>query len=398
MIPVAEALERILAALAPVAAETVSLAEADGRVLAAAPAARLSQPPVAVSAMDGYAVRSADLAAVPATLDVIASAPAGGATPPPVGPGQAVRIFTGGPVPAGADAVVMQEDTDGGAERVTVHLAVPPGHHVRPAGLDFAAGATPLAAGTRLTPRAIALAAAMNHPWLRVRRRPVVAILATGDEVVLPGEPLGPHQITNSNGLALAAVVRAAGGQPRQLGIAPDDPDALAELVAAARGADLLVTSGGVSVGAHDLVRDLPDQTVDFWRIAMRPGKPLMFGRVGDTPILGLPGNPVSTLVCALLFLRPALDAMLGRPAGPVATRLLPCAADLPANGARQDHLRARLVAGADGPAVAPLDRQDSAMLAALAGADVLVVRPPQAPPTPAGTPVPVIELDRHGL
>jgi molybdopterin molybdotransferase len=394
MIPVEAARERILAALAPVGAETVAVAEALGRVLAEDVAARLTQPPLAVSAMDGWAVRSADVARVPAALRQVESIAAGRVPTRALAPGECARIFTGAPLPAGADAIVIQEDADEAGERITVREGAPPGRHVRPAGLDFRAGEVGLAAGRVVSARDLGLAAAMNRPWLSVRRRPRIAILATGDEIVMPGDPVGPGQIVSSNGLALAAFVRAWGGEPASLGIAPDRADALAAMLDGARGCDLLVTTGGASVGEHDLVRDaIGAGAVDFWRIAMRPGKPMMFGRRGDVPVLGLPGNPVSSLVCALVFLRPALLRLLG-----VAPRDEEEAAalgrDLPANDRRQDYLRATLAAGAAGPRVAtPFAKQDSSMLSLLARADCLVIRPPEAPAAPAGETVPILRL-----
>jgi molybdopterin molybdotransferase len=268
---------------------------------------------------------------------------------------------------------------------------------VRPAGLDFRAGEVGLEAGRRLSARDVGLAAAMDRAWLRVHRRPRVALLATGDEVVLPGDPRGPSQIVSSNGFSLAAFVEACGGQAIHLGIAPDDVAALKALVEGARGADALVTTGGVSVGEHDLIREaLEDRglEMDFWRIAMRPGKPLLFGRIGATPILGLPGNPVSSLVCATLFLRPAIEVMLGRAgqAPPPETAIL--GADLGANDRRQDYLRARLEVDAQGRRLAvPFPRQDSSMLATLARADCLIVRKPLAAPAKAGQVVEIVPL-----
>lgn len=404
MISVEEALARITAAFHPLPAETVSLDDALGRVLAEDVVARVTQPPSDVSAMDGYALRAADVAKAPATLTVIGEAPAGGAFDGTVGTGQAVRIFTGGPLPAGADAIVIQENTARDGNQVTVQETVPQGNYVRPAGLDFRAGDTGIAAGRRLSARDIGLAAAMNLPWLKVHRRPRIAVLSTGDEVVLPGDPLGPNQIISSNGLSLSAFIIACGGQPIHLGIAPDDHDALSSLVEGARGADLLVTSGGVSVGERDLVQTVLDDrgmTLDFWRIAMRPGKPLMFGRIGATPVLGLPGNPVSSLVCATLFLRPAIDTLLGHePAGVNAqgeTAIL--GAELGQNDRRQDYLRARLSRDAEGRRLAtPFDRQDSSMLATLAHADCLIVRPPNAPAAVIGETVEIIPLSGGAL
>jgi molybdopterin molybdotransferase len=402
MLSVEEATARILAAFAPLPAETVSIADALGRVLAEDVIARVTQPPADVSAMDGYAVRAADVATVPVTLHQIGAAPAGGAFAGTVEAGQCVRIFTGGPVPRGADTIVIQEDVAAAGDRITVKEGAPRGRYVRPAGLDFRAGDVGLKAGRLLGVRDVALAAAMNHPWLRVRRKPRVAILATGDEVVMPGEPIGPNQIVSSNGLALAAIVAASGGEPIQLGVAPDSADALQDLTAGARNADLLVTSGGVSVGEHDLVRSAlgaKGLAVDFWQIAMRPGKPLMFGRIADTPVLGLPGNPVSSIVCATLFLRPALAKMLGRADTGTAPKPAVLGRDLGANDKRQDYLRATLTTDAQGrPVATPFERQDSSMIATLARADCLIIRAPNAPQARAGDPVQVIALAEAGL
>jgi molybdopterin molybdotransferase len=396
MLSVEEAHARIVAAFTPVAAETVNVADALGRVLAEDLVARVSQPPAAVSAMDGYAVRADDVASVPVTLTLVGAAPAGGAFSGRVQAGQCVRIFTGGPLPQGADAIVIQEDVAAEGNRITVREGVQRGRYVRPAGLDFKAGEVGLKAGRILGVRDVGLAAAMNHPWLKVRRKPRVAILATGDEVVMPGEPIGPNQIVSSNGIALAAFVAAWGGTPIQLGIAPDSVDALQHFALGARNADLLVTSGGVSVGEHDLVRSAlgaKGLAVDFWQIAMRPGKPLMFGRIGETPVLGLPGNPVSSLVCAMIFVRAALAAMLGTTS---TTQHLKAALgrDLPANDRRQDYLRGTLASDAGGRLVAtPFDKQDSSMLATLARANCLIVRPPNAPGARAGDAADVIDL-----
>jgi molybdopterin molybdotransferase len=402
MISVEEARNRICAALRPLGSEQIGLTEALGRVLAEDVVARVTQPPVAMSAMDGYAVRAADVAAVPVRLRVVGEAPAGGGYEGTLGPGEAVRIFTGGPLPDGADAVVIQEDVTveddpAGGRRILVREGVSAGRHVRPAGLDFKAGDVGLPRGRLLTVRDVGLAAAMNRPWLRVTRRPRIAILSTGDEVVMPGDPIGPGQIVSSNGLSLAAFVTACGAEPLHLGIARDDRDALSDMIGAAEGADLLVTSGGVSVGEHDLVQAVLRERgmdLDFWRIAMRPGKPLMFGRIGRTAVLGLPGNPVSTIVCAVVFLRPAIDALLGRADAQPQTATAILGTDLPENDRRQEYLRARLTHDPQRGAIAtPFDRQDSAMLWTLARADCLVVRPPHAPPARAGSTVEFIPL-----
>jgi molybdopterin molybdotransferase len=273
---------------------------------------------------------------------------------------------------------------------------------VRREGLDFAEGDALLHAGRRLTARDIGLIAAMNRPWLFVRRRPRIGILSTGDEIVMPGDPIGPHQIVSSNSLALGAVVAACGGVAVSVGNAPDDPEALRRIAAATRGVDLLVTTGGASVGEHDLVREVLAKDgfdLDFWQIAMRPGKPLMVGRYRGTPMLGLPGNPVSTVVCAMLFLVPAIERLSGAATseGPMASARL--GAPLAANDRRQDYLRARLVRAADGiDEVFPFEAQDSSMMRLLAAADCLVMRPPHAPPAAAGEIVPIVRFPSGAL
>lgn len=401
MIAVDEALRRILAALPVLPAETVGLGQALGRVLAEPVVARVTQPPSAVSAMDGYAVRAEDVAGATAEAPVallrVGEAPAGGAYHGRLAAGEAVRIFTGGPLPEGADTIVIQENTETDGRRVSVLAAAPRGQFVRPEGLDFRAGEAGVAAGRRLTVRDVGLAAAMNVPWLRVRRRPRVALLSTGDELVMPGETLGPNQIVGSNGLSLAAFVAARGGEAINLGIAPDNLEALTRLTGDARGADLLVTTGGVSVGEHDLVSSALAErglALDFWKIAMRPGKPLLFGAIDGTPILGLPGNPVSSLVCAVIFLGPAIDAMQGLADAPSPGDTAVLGAALAANDRRQDYLRARLDHDREGRRVAtPFERQDSSMLATLAHADCLIVRPPNAPAVAAGETVTIVPL-----
>jgi molybdopterin molybdotransferase len=396
MIPVAEARARILAGLRPVGAETVALADACGRVTAADIAARLTQPPHDVSAMDGYAVRG------PGPWRVVGHAPAGHPWAGRLAQGEAVRLFTGSLMPDGAECVVIQEDIAVAGDTIATAAALRPAQHIRRQGQDFAAGQTLLTAGRRLTPRDIGLLAAGNHPWVPVRRRPRVAILATGDEIALPGEPIPPGGIVSSNAHALAALVQAAGATPVVLPIAPDDIAALQQAAAGAEGCDLLVTTGGASVGAHDLVAEALQGAglrLDFWQIAMRPGKPLMHGHLGRLPLLGLPGNPVSALVCALLFLRPAIAALLGLPeAVPPTTRAVLGAA-LPANDHRADHLRASLATDDSGQLVATaFPRQDSGQLRLLAKADALILRAPHAPAAAAGEPVSVLRLAEFGV
>jgi molybdopterin molybdotransferase len=402
MISVDEARKRILTSLSPVPAESISVDAGLGRVLAADVVARVTQPPAAVSAMDGYAVRGSDVATAPVNLTQIGAVPAGGAFTGTVGPGQCVRIFTGAPLPAGTDTIVIQEDTHAQGERITVQEAAPTGRYVRAAGLDFKAGEIGIPAGRVLGVRDVGLAAAMNHPWLSVRRRPRVAILATGDEIVMPGDPIGRSQIVSSNAIALSAFVSAWGGIPVNLGIAPDSAEALQKMAAGAAGTDLLVTTGGASVGDHDLVRSALGATglqIAFWQIAMRPGKPLMFGRIGDTPMLGLPGNPVSSLVCAVIFLRPALDRLLGLSDAGLQFQPAILGANLPANDRREDFLRAELTIGADGrPIATPFSKQDSSMLSLLARAGCLVRRLPNAPAAKEGDSVEILPFEAGRL
>jgi molybdopterin molybdotransferase len=398
MLAVAEAQARIWAAFSPAPDEWVGLDRGLGRVLAASLAARRDQPPLAVSAMDGYAVRAADTTDPQCRLEVVGEIQAGSVWPGELLPGQALRIFTGAPLPRGADAILIQEDAEADGGGVRCREPVEPGRFVRPQGLDFGAGWIGLPAGRLLDPRALGLAAAMGHAWLPVRRRPRVGLLATGDELRFPGETPGLSQIIASNSVALAAMIRAWGGEPVDLGICPDRSDALAEALADAAGLDLLVTAGGASVGTYDLVRSALEEAglaLDFWQIAMRPGKPLAFGRLGGMPVLGLPGNPVSAAVCAIVFLRGALRRRLGLgPELPVERARLATA--VPANDRREDYLRASLEPGDDGvPSVRPARRQDSSMLATLAQADALVVRPPLAEPLPQGAIVPMIRLER---
>lgn len=403
LLPVETARERLLDGVVPLGVESVPIAAAAGRVLAEDLAALRTQPPFAASAMDGYAVRAADIVTVPSRLQVIGVAPAGRAFAGTLGPGQAVRIFTGAPMPEGADTVLLQEDAEVVGEGVILSReATARGRHVRAAGIDFREGDALLTAGRVLDWRAVSLAAAMGHATVPVRRRPRVAILATGDELVLPGEPARPDQIVASNGFGVAAAVAAAGGEPLDLGIAADTREAIAERIRAARAAeaDVLVTLGGASVGDLDLVRStLADEGLDltFWKIAMRPGKPLMFGRLGAMRVLGLPGNPVSSLVCTILFLKPLIRALLGT--APLFDPEEPAVAavGLEPNDRRQDYLRATIEpgTGAGTPArVKPVDRQDSSLVSRLAAAHCLIVRPPHAPALAAGEACRIMRLD----
>ena len=404
LLPVAEALDRILAAIpGPVEAEDIPIALAAGRTLAADLAATRTQPPFPASAMDGYAVRAADLATIPARLRLIGTSAAGHGFSGTLGPGETVRIFTGAPVPAGADAILIQENAEADGETVTAREPVAAGRFLRRAGLDFGEGETLLRAGDTLDARCLALAASAGHATLPVRRKPRIAVLATGDELVRPGEPAAWDQIVASNGLALSALSLEAGAEPIDLGIVPDDLESLRGAIGRARtaGADLLVTLGGASVGDHDLVQaalGAEGLELGFWRVALRPGKPLMHGRLGPMTVIGLPGNPVSSIVCGLLFVVPAIRALLGDPrAGEDRSEPALLGRDMPENDGRQDYLRTRLDTAPDRlPVAHPETRQDSSMLSVLGTSEALLIRPPHAPPAKAGDPCRIIRLDRR--
>jgi len=397
MLSVADAHARVTSAFQALPAETVSIGDCAGRVLANAPKARLTQPPADLSAMDGYAVRAEDVPTTPTTLTLVGEAPAGGSYDHALKPGETVRIFTGGPLPMGADSIVIQEDTKVDGKKITMLDAPKTGRHVRKAGLDFRAGDAPFPAGHALSTRDLALLAAMNLPWLSVRRRPRVAILSTGNELVLPGEPIGRNQIISSSGFAVAALVRAWGGDPTLFDVARDEHRIIEDAIAAGAQHDVLITLGGASVGDHDLVQNaLKAQgfTMDFWRIAMRPGKPLMFAARDRARVLGLPGNPVSTMVCSLLFLKPAMERMLGQAGGLPATRTARLAVAVKENDQREDYVRSKLVRGADGSlTVEPHAVQDSSMLSVLSWSDALMIRPPHDPARKAGDTVRVIDF-----
>ncbi len=397
MIAVEEALEQILARATLTPIETVTLPQVLGRVLAQDIASRRTQPPLAVSAMDGYAVRAED-AVLGARLSCVGEAPAGGSYGQPVAAFEAVRIFTGGPVPQGADAIVVQEDVDA-AEDGTIVLgeSAKVGQHIRKAGVDFATGDVLLKAGRVLSPADVGLLASMDWPDVPVRRRPTVAILATGDELVLPGEPLGPNQIVSSNSFAIAALVNRSGGEAMDLGIAKDDIDTIKEMALRGKDTDIFVTIGGASVGDHDLVQPALSELgldVDFWKIAMRPGKPLIFGGLADQAFIGLPGNPVSALVCATLYLAPMIRQMLGVEPASIPTRQARLGRSLSDNRARQDYVRATSSLDDKGrEVVTPFDLQDSSVLSLFAHADVLIIRPPQAKSAEVGDIVEVLPL-----
>ncbi|MDP6172975.1 MAG: molybdopterin molybdotransferase MoeA [Rhodospirillales bacterium] len=402
MIPVDQALAQVLAGISQLSAEEVGVSDSLGRVLAQDVASRITQPRSDVSAMDGYAVRASDVASVPATLTQIGESTAGGAFGGSVGEGQTVRIFTGAPVPPGADAIVIQEDTERDGDQITMGEAASLGHFIRPAGLDFKESDVLIPKGRLMSARDVSLAAAMNIPWLRVTCRPRIAILSTGNELVLPGEPMTQYQIVSSNSLGLAAFVQAMGGVPINLGIARDEPDELRAFLEGVAGADMLVTIGGASVGDYDLVKSVlggEGLDITFSKVAMRPGKPLIFGKLGEKPMLGLPGNPVSAGVTALLFLLPAMKAMLGREDLGRAPESAALGVGLGANGERQDYMRAGLSADADGRLTAtPFNEQDSSMLMLFAKADCLIIRPIGAPAAKEGEQVPILRLDQGSI
>jgi molybdopterin molybdotransferase len=397
LISVAEALECLLAGVEPLPVESALLNEAHGRVLAADLAALRTQPPADVSAMDGYAVRGADVAG-PARLKVIGEIAAGRPFAGEVAAGQAARIFTGGLLPKGADTVVIQEVTRREDDVVIVASTTAPGRNVRPHGLDFKKGDTLLRAGDRLTSRRLALAAAMNHPTVPVHRRPRVATLATGDELVTPGSPASNGQVVSSNGLALGALIRQEGAEVVDLGIVGDERDATIAAIerAHASGADILVTAGGASVGEYDLVHEALTALglqLAFWKVALRPGKPLLHGRLAGMRVLGVPGNPVSAFVCAFLFLVPLIRRLAGRADLTPEPESAVLGTSLPANDERRDYLRATL-AMRDGRMVAsPFPIQDSSMLAPLAKADCMVIREPFASEAAAGSPCTILKL-----
>lgn len=397
LLPVADALAMMLDGAAPGDAETVALHDASGRVLAEDVLARRTQPPFNTSAMDGYAVRAEDVSAAPVTLKLAGTSAAGSGYAGDVQPGQAVRIFTGAPLPAGADAIVIQENTRAADNQIEILEPSSTGRHIRRRGLDFSEGDILLKAGRLLDPAALSLAAAGNHPSLPVWRKPLVAIVATGDELRMPGDEPGPDQIISSNAYGVAAICVANGADVIDLGIAPDRTEAISSLVQQAldRKADIIVTLGGASVGDHDLAHEALSALglqLGFWKIAMRPGKPLMFGRLGPTRCLGLPGNPVSSLICSHLFLKPLVRALAGQPQQAAETDAI-LGVDMGENDNRQDYVRASL-AFVDGDRIAtPFKVQDSSMLRTLADANAAIIRPPFAPPAKAGDPCRVMML-----
>ncbi|MEN3289145.1 MAG: molybdopterin molybdotransferase [Bradyrhizobium sp.] len=399
LMPVADALAAVLDGAEPTPLETVALDQAYHRVLARDVAALRTQPPQPMSAMDGYAVRAADADRAQTTLQVVGEVAAGRPFEHALRPGEAARIFTGGVIPDGADSVVIQEDTVVDGDRVTITEAAVPGRHIRPAGIDFHEGAVLLEGGRRLSDRDLSLAASMNHPELPVHRRPRVALLATGDELVMPGHTPGPGQIVYSNGYALRALARAEGADAIDLGIAADTIAATTAGIRRAReaNADILVTTGGASVGDHDLVKqslEAEGVAMTFWRIAMRPGKPMMYGRLGNMRVIGVPGNPVSSYVCSLLFVVPLIRRLSGLANVQQRRETALLGRDLAANDQREDYLRARLDERADGALIAtPVSHQDSSLLGYLSTAQALVIRPPFAAAAAAGSVCSILRL-----
>ncbi len=393
MIPVSTALEHLFALADPMPVETVPLYAAAGRVLAQDVHAKRTQPPFDASSMDGYAIKSVE-AEQHAQFKVVGEAAAGHGWTGTLGAGQAVRIFTGAPVPAGADHVIIQENVDRAGDLITITDAGDTKSNIRPAGVDFTQGKA-VTAPRRLTPGDVALLASMNIADVPVRRRPVVALISTGDELVMPGEEPGPDQIIASNTFGLAAMLEAIGCVARILPIARDTEASLRTLLGLTRGADLVVTIGGASVGDHDLVaRVAAELGMDqkFYKVAMRPGKPLMAGRLGGVAMVGLPGNPVSAMVCGTIFLTPMLRAMMGLGAAPAKRHQVPLSCDLGQNGPREHYMRGYVEAGK----VRDAGAQDSSLLSVLASANALIVRPPNDPPRASGTLVDIIPLTQQ--
>lgn len=400
LLPVAEAMRRILDGAEPRDEEWVPLAEARGRVLSQPLQARRTQPPFDASAMDGYAVRASDIAEVPTLLTLVGEAAAGRRYHGKLDAGEAVRIFTGAPLPEGANTIAIQENVrklDG--DRVEVVESAAAGKHIRRAGLDFTKGDELLAQGRVLDAAALALAASGNHPEAPVFRRPLVAVLATGDELVPPGVEPGPDQIVASNTFGIVAILKDAGADVIDLGILPDDKAVIVKSLREAldRGVDLIVTVGGASVGDHDLVSDALSEaglSLDFWKIAMRPGKPLMFGTVDQTRCIGLPGNPVASLICSHVFVAPLVARLGGRTHEPLILQAR-LAADIGENDQRQDYVRASLRRDGETLLVTPFGTQDSSMLKFFVDADCLLIRVPHAPAAKAGDPCEILVIRR---
>ena len=398
LLAVGDALAQILADASPLPAEDVSLDDSLGRVLTEDLKALRTQPPADVSAMDGYAVRGADVATAPVTLKLVGEVAAGHPFAGRVGAGQAARIFTGGVMPDGTDTVVIQELTKREGDMVAINKPTAKGRNVRNEGIDFTAGQVLLTKGHRLSDRDLMLAAAMNYPRLRVHRRPKVAVLGTGDELVPPGSAPKPGEIVYSNGYALRALAQSEGAVPIDLGVVGDRIEAITAAVRRARAekADVLLTTGGASVGEHDLVQKAlaaEGLALSFWRLALRPGRPMMYGRLGALQVLGVPGNPVSSYVCTFLFLVPLLRALAGRSDAVLARAQARLGRELPENDEREDYLRATLADGPEGMVATPLANQDSSLMAPLSAAQCLVIRPPHAPKAAAGSPCVILKL-----
>jgi molybdopterin molybdotransferase len=398
MLSFEEARQRVIESFSPLASEIVPVGRALGRVLVEDVTAQLTMPRKDVSAMDGYAVRGADIQSVPCTLEIIGELAAGTTQDFEIGLGQCTRIFTGAPLPTGADTILIQENTKRDGDSVQVLESCSIGRYVRKAGLDFSEGSTLATKGHKLTVRDLAVIAAGNNPTVSVHRRPRVAILSTGDEIVEPGAPMHGNQIVSSNSITLTAMVEAAGAEAINLGIAQDNRESLAKAFRRGLEADLLVTTGGASVGEHDLVKPVLAEfglELDFWKIAMRPGKPLIFGAVDGTGILGLPGNPVSSYVCGLLFMIPAINAMMGIEDHSLPFEPATLGGDIPANDQRLEFMRARLSRNEEGQLVAtPFSKQDSSMLSCLAASGCLIMRPVHGPAMRKGSMVSCIRLD----
>ncbi len=397
MISVEEAKSTVFSSFSILGSEQIAVSNAFGRVLAEDIYSLVNQPPVAVSSMDGYAVRAIDVRTAPSKLRLIGESSAGSSFAGGVSGGQTVRIFTGAALPRGADSVVIQENTTKHNHMVTILTSAKKGDYVRPKGLDFRKGKKLLTTGQKLNYRHLSLIAAMNVPWVQVVRKPRIAILATGSELVMPGEINGENQIVSSNSIGLAAFVSACGGEALNLGIAEDKPESIIKLVSQIDKTDLLVTIGGASVGEYDLIRPVlikKGLKIKFNKVAMRPGKPLIFGKIDTLPMFGLPGNPVSAGVTAILFLKPAINLMLGQKLKENDFENAFLTQDIPKNDLRQDYLRAKLASGRDGRLkVTPFLKQDSSMLATFTESDCLIVRKPAAKALKAGSKVQIIYL-----
>ncbi len=390
MISVSDALNLLLDLVEPKAAELVPLTQAVGRTLAENVTTSRTQPPFAASAMDGYAI-AGDEPQLGQQFEVIGTSAAGHDSGMEVSSGTAIRIFTGAVVPAGAERVIIQEDVTRDGDTITVTAAAGANTHIRPAGADFKSGAT-LNAPRLLTPNDVALLAAMNVAVVPVTRTPSVAIITTGDELVMPGESPKPDQIIASNCFGLKALLETHGADVRLLPIARDTLSSLETAFSLAKGADLVISIGGASVGDHDLVAPAAERAglkQSFYKVAMRPGKPLMAGRLGEAAMIGLPGNPVSAMVCGQIFVLPVLQKMLGQPTGPRTRQTAPLAAPLGQNGPREHYMRGRLEDGG----LNAFDRQDSSLLSVLAEANVLIVRPPHESEKAVGEPVEYLPL-----